>query len=72
MPYKLGKSSSCPASKPYAVLKQDGTPVACHTTRKRAVAHLRALKVNVEDADQAAREGTATNLTRAALRRLFG
>ena len=52
MPYHLGKSPSCPPSKPHAVLKDDGTvaPGGCHATRAEALKHQRALTVNVEDA----------------------
>lgn len=52
MPYHLGKSKQCPASKPYAVLKEDGTvaPGGCHETREGALKHQRALTVNVPDA----------------------
>lgn len=52
MPYHLGKSSSCPPSKPFAVLKDDGSvaPGGCHETREKALKHQRALQVNVEDA----------------------
>jgi hypothetical protein len=52
VPYHLGKSASCPASKPHAVLKEDGTVVSggCHATRAEALKHQRALTVNVEDA----------------------
>jgi hypothetical protein len=59
MPYHLGKSKSCPASKPHAVLKEDGkvAPGGCHATREGALKHQRALTVNVEDAE--VREVTA-------------
>jgi hypothetical protein len=52
MPYSVGKSSSCPPSKPFAVLKDGGTvvPGGCHATRQDALKHQRALMVNVEDA----------------------
>jgi hypothetical protein len=52
MPYKLGKHTSCPASKPHAVLKEDGSlvPGGCHESRSKALKHQRALQVNVEDA----------------------
>lgn len=52
MPYHIGKSSSCPPSKPFAVLKENGSPVpgGCHATRQEALKHQRALMVHVEDA----------------------
>lgn len=52
MPYHLGKSKQCPAGKPFAVLKEDGTPApgGCHATHADALRHQRALQVNVEDA----------------------
>lgn len=55
MPYSVGKSSSCPVSKPHAVLKQDGTvvPGGCHATHAEALRHQRALQTNVVDANEA-------------------
>lgn len=47
MPWKVEKSSDCPASKPFAVIKSDsGEKVACHATREGAEAQVRALYVN--------------------------
>jgi hypothetical protein len=56
MPYHLGKHSSCPASKPHAVLKDDGSvvPGGCHETHAKALAHQRALTVNVTQKEQRA------------------
>jgi hypothetical protein len=63
MPYKLGKSSSCPASKPFAVLKEGGAlvPGGCHATKEGARKHLGALEANVEDA-RAAELGRAEDV----------
>lgn len=54
MPYHLGKHGSCPASKPHAVLKEDGSvvPGGCHATREGALKHQRALTVNVTQREQ--------------------
>lgn len=52
MPYSVGKHDSCPASKPHAVLRADGSvvPGGCHESRADALSHQRALMVNVPDA----------------------
>lgn len=52
MPYKVGKSKSCPASKPHAVMREDGSvvPGGCHESHGDALRHQRALMVNVPDA----------------------
>lgn len=47
MPWKVEKSSSCPASKPFAVVrKTDGKVVACHATHEKATQHKEALYAN--------------------------
>jgi hypothetical protein len=44
MPWHIGTSDECPASKPYAVIKDDDGDVAgCHETREKAEAQLAAL-----------------------------
>jgi hypothetical protein len=70
MPYSVGKSSQCPASKPHAVLKGDGHPVpgGCHKTREDALKHQRALMSNVPDAANARPLGEI--LERGVLKRL--
>lgn len=52
MPYSVGRSKVCPASKPFAVLKEGGklVPGGCHASRADAVKHQRALVVHVSDA----------------------
>lgn len=62
MPYHLGKSSSCPKSKPHAVLRDDGTvvPGGCHPSHGEALRHQRALMVNVPDATGATSAAEAT------------
>ena len=45
MPYKIGKRGP-----EFCVLKGSGQVVKCHPTYQKALAHLRALEVNVEDA----------------------
>lgn len=54
MPYHLGKSKACPASKPHAVLKEDGSvvPGGCHATRDGALKHQKALTVNVTNKER--------------------
>jgi HK97 family phage prohead protease len=47
MPWKVSKSASCPASKPYAVIKKtDGSVVACHATHESAAKQVAALYAN--------------------------
>jgi len=47
MPYHIGTSASCPASKPYAVIKDsDGKVMGCHATKEGAKAQLAALYAN--------------------------
>lgn len=44
MPWHVAKSKSCPASKPWAVIKDaDGSVVACHESEESAAAQVRAL-----------------------------
>lgn len=44
MPYHVARSAECPASRPWAVVKDsDGTIMGCHATRSAAVAQLAAL-----------------------------
>lgn len=52
MPYSLGRHASCPATKPFAVLRGDGKPVpgGCHAKHGDALEHQRALQANVPDA----------------------
>lgn len=51
MPWHVGTSDSCPASKPYAVVEEgSGAVRGCHPTRKAAIQQLRALYVNVPEA----------------------
>lgn len=47
MPWHVAKSASCPASKPYAVIKEsDGSVVACHATKESAQHQVAALYAN--------------------------
>jgi HK97 family phage prohead protease len=47
MPWHVGTAKSCPASKPYAVVKDsDGSVAGCHPTRERARRQLAALYAN--------------------------
>ena len=47
MPWHVSKSASCPASKPYAVIKEtDGSVVACHATKEAAQKQVAALYAN--------------------------
>ena len=44
MPWHIGSSDDCPASKPYAVIKDaDGSVAGCHETREKAQKQLAAL-----------------------------
>lgn len=51
MPWHIvSGSSSCPASKPFAVVKNaDGKVVGCHPTKAKAQAQLAALNINVKE-----------------------
>ncbi len=46
MPYSVSKSSECSASKPWAVLKEDGTVMGCHATKAAATEQQKALYAN--------------------------
>lgn len=47
MPYHVAKSSKCPSSKPWAVIKNsDGSVMGCHPTKAKANAQLKALYAN--------------------------
>lgn len=47
MPWHVGTSSQCPASKPHAVIKDsDGSVVGCHATKEKANKQLAALNAN--------------------------
>lgn len=44
MPWHVAKSSSCPDSKPWGVIKDStGTVVACHASKDKALKQLAAL-----------------------------
>lgn len=52
MPWKVSKGHGCPASKPWAVVKETtGEKVACHATHAKAAAQVRALYANEKHAD---------------------
>ena len=46
MPYKIEKSSKCGASKPWAVLKTDGTLMGCHESETAAKDQVTALNIS--------------------------
>lgn len=47
MPYTVRKDESCPASKPYAVVKKtDGEVLGCHKSEKQAKAQMVAIQMN--------------------------
>lgn len=51
MPYHVAKSSSCPASKPWGVIKSgDGKVMGCHPTRDTAERQMAALYANEPEA----------------------
>lgn len=54
MPYHVGKSESCPASKPYAVIKDsDGEVLGCHETKESAESQITAINLNESKSWQA-------------------
>ena len=50
MPWDVKRDGRCEKSKPWGVVKDDGTLVACHPTRKAAIAQQRALYASEEKA----------------------
>lgn len=54
MPYRVSLGGGTCGKSQYAVLTDTGATVACHPTKAKATAHLRALYVNVSDARSAA------------------
>jgi hypothetical protein len=47
MPYHVGKSSSCPTSKPWTVLKDDGSKAGgCHPSKAKANEQMKAMYAN--------------------------
>lgn len=47
MPYTISKTSECPDSKPYGVVKKsDGKVMGCHETREKAAAQIGAIEAN--------------------------
>lgn len=51
MPWKVGRHKSCAPNKPFAVLKEaDGSLVACHATKDKATAQVRALYATAQEA----------------------
>jgi HK97 family phage prohead protease len=71
MPWHIGKSSECPSSKPWAVIRDsDDAKVACHPTQASAKKHLAALYANEPGAgrSQQTKEG---DLIVAAVERRF-
>jgi len=59
MPWTI--ETKAPDCKGFAVVNADGTTVGCHTSRKDALAHQRALYVNVKDVTQK-EEPTSTDV----------
>lgn len=57
MPWEVKKGQGCGSSKPYAVVKVGGGRVACHETREKALAQVRALYASEPT-------GTGSNLSR--------
>lgn len=50
MPWHIGRSNECPASRPFAVIKDsDGEVVGCHSTRQAAIRQLAALNISEEN-----------------------
>ena len=75
MPWHASKSSSCPKSRPWAVIKDsDSSTVACHPTKAAAMKQIAALYANEGSmmsttlTDPETREAPTDNLVRA----LFG
>lgn len=51
MPWHIDKTSKCPASKPWGVIKDsDGSVAGCHPDKEKAKAQLKALYANVPEA----------------------
>ena len=47
MPWRVAESNECPASKPWACIREsDGTIEGCHETEEAAMAQMRALYAN--------------------------
>ena len=54
MPYEVKKSSACPASRPFAVLKEgSSTPIGCHPSKAKAKKQQAALYANENSAEAA-------------------
>lgn len=57
MPYHVTRSGECPASKPWAVVKDaDGDIMGCHATERDADQQMAALYANEPAAARAARQ----------------
>lgn len=58
MPYEVRKAAgSCPASKPWAVIKTGtGRVMGCHPTQEDAMAHMRALIANERESGSGPRQ----------------
>lgn len=57
MPYHIGKSTECPSSKPYAVIKDnDGRVMGCHLSRQNAADQIAALEISERKEEKAARK----------------
>lgn len=55
MPWKVAKSSSCPDSKPWAVVKEgESSPSGCHASREEAIAQQSALYAQEGDSEKSA------------------
>lgn len=73
MPWHVAKSSECPASKPWAVIKDsDGTVEGCHETQDAAEAQMAALYANEPGAKSMSRMASAAELRAAAQARTAG
>lgn len=53
MPWKVQKTDSCPASKPFGVVPTDGTGGVrgCHETRESAIKQMQALNIKFKNGE---------------------
>lgn len=66
MPYRVGKSSECPKSKPHAVIKEDdGKVMGCHSSKSKAHKQIAA----IEASEKRRREGKSSVKTKSGVRR---
>src|SRR6266516_1307115 len=71
MPYHVSKTSSCPSSKPWGVIKDsDGKVMGCHPTKEKADAQMAALYANEPGSNKGA--GVNRNTPWRTARKMYG